>query len=67
MNPNFISFPFTLTLFAAALSPWAVQLTAAEIASPFEAAAVATGKSPHVDSKHQFVLLDTLIDRKSVV
>jgi hypothetical protein len=34
---------------------------AAEIASPFEAAAQATGKSPHVDSATQFVLIDTLI------
>ena len=61
MNPNYISFPFRLTLFAAALLPWAGQLTAAEIASPFEAAAVATGKSPHVDSTNQFVLVDTLM------
>ena len=54
-------FNFARTISVAALLIWAGQLTAAEIASPFEAAAAATGKSPHVDSKGQFVLLDTLI------
>lgn len=36
-------------------------LSAAEILSPFEAAAQATGKSPHVASTNQFVLVDTLL------
>jgi len=34
---------------------------AADIHSPYERAAAATGKSPHVDSTNQFILLDTLI------
>ena len=37
------------------------HLAAAEIVSPFEAAAQATGKSPHVDSTNQFVMVDTLM------
>ncbi len=36
-------------------------LAAAEIRSPFEAAAHATGKSPHVAATNQFVLIDTLL------
>ena len=38
-----------------------LNASAAEIKSPYERAAAATGKSPHVDSTNQFVFVDTLV------
>ncbi len=61
MKPFPSQFNLAHVLAIAALSLGAGQLTAAEIASPFEAAAAATSQSPHVDSSSQFVLIDTLI------
>ena len=59
MNPNRTL--FATVLLSTVLLSSSCPLTAAEIASPFEAATVATGKSPHVDSTNQFVMVDTLM------
>lgn len=47
-------------LLLAARSPAHLALSA-EIQSPYERAAAATAKSPHVDSKNQLVLIDTQV------
>ena len=62
MNSPASSVPAALSLAFSLLALLASPLAvAAEIQSPYEAAAQATGKSPSAGSTNQFVLLDTLL------